>query len=133
MRGLLRSIPAKGEPGWFALENIVVRRRGASDWHIIIHAHGGHDVLTHAFAETAARHPTLSATTIAFEEGQSVTVSRHVPGSPQPVSTNRFPAALYDRLEAEFRVEPTDASSLLLSPVDLDTITLDTLRERFGG
>lgn len=57
-------------------------------------------VLPH-FAETAARHPTLSATAIAFEEGLSVTVSRHLP------------------------------SSLLFSPTEIETVTLDRLRAWF--
>ena len=130
---MLQNVPPDGDPRSLTLENAIVRRRGDSDWHIIFHAHGGHDALNHAFTETATRHPSLSATTIAFEEGLSVTVSRHIPGSTQPISTDRFPAAMYNSLEAEFRFEPTEAGSLLLSPAYLETVTLAMLQESFGA
>ncbi len=122
----------ENQPGGIVLENAVVRRRGAQDWHIIFHAHGDQGVLTYAFAHTAPRHPELSATTIAFEEGHSVTVARHVPGHTEPVSTDRYPLEMYDTLEEEFRFQPTDAEALLLFPADLEVITLEMLHQRFG-
>lgn len=143
VRGLMQTVSdeAGGEhqPGeenqldGIVLENAVVRRRGAEDWHLVFHAHGGHGVLTYAFAQTAPRHPELSATTIAFEEGQSVTVARHVPGQTEPVSTDRYPLEMYDILEEEFRFHPTDAEALLLLPADVESITLEELQKRFGG
>lgn len=140
VRGLMHSVSEEGEnrpggenqPGEIVLENAVVRRRGAQDWHIIFHAHGGQGVLTYAFAQTAPRHPELSATTIAFEEGHSVTVARHVPGQTEPVSTDRYPLEMYDTLEEEFRFQPTDAEALLLFPADLEALTLEMLRQRFA-
>ncbi|MFO8042646.1 MAG: hypothetical protein R6U25_05560 [Alkalispirochaeta sp.] len=124
---------AEKQPGGIVLENAVVRRRGAQDWHIVFHAHGGHDVLTYAFQQTAPRHPELSATTVAFEEGRSVTVARHIPGQTEPVSTDRYPLEMYDTLEEEFRFHPTDAEALLLLPADVESITLEELQNRFPG
>lgn len=127
------SAEGEGEAGEMILENAVVRRRGAQDWHIVFHAHGGPETLTYAFAEAASRHPELSATTIAFEEGRSVTVSRHIPGRSAPVSTDRYPLEMYGTLEEEFRFLPTDAEALLILPNELETVTLDLLQQRFRG
>lgn len=133
VQGLLLSVSGADQSTWFALENAVVRHRGAQEWRIVFHAYGSQEALISVLTETVPRHPELFGTTIAFEEGRAVTVSRHIPGQTEPASTERYPLEMYDTLEEEFRFHPTDAEALLLLPSDVETVTLELLQQRFGG
>lgn len=133
VQGLVLSVSDADQSTWFALENAVVRHRGAQDWRLVVHAYGSQEALTRVLTDTVPRHPELYGTTIAFEEGRAVTVSRYISGRTEPASTDRYPLEMYDTLEEEFRFHPTDAEALLLLPHDVEAVTLELLQQRFGA